>query len=159
MTPDQKKKVVAFPVNDTHAKLDELRKKLRSQNQTRRGVAGTATANYRNPSIGSDTLNKSHSVHTGHKRAMTQMSDKFEATTADASMFGDSFTVKKLIKSKIENVAPKRNFSATETVLALNKRTANISSPKYGMKGYVVQDSKLKDKIYQIPKIVKYIEN
>ena len=96
---------------------------------------------------------------TGHKRAATQMSDKFEATTADASMFGEAFSVKKLIKSKIENVQPKRNFSATETVLALNKRTANMTSPKYGMKGYKLQDSKLKDKIYQIPKIVKYIEN
>ena len=63
-----------------------------------------------------------------------------------------------MIKSKIENVYPSRALSSTEYVLSLNKRTSTLIRPKYGMKGYHLQDSKLKDKIYQIPKIVKYIE-
>ena len=42
--------------------------------------------------------------------------------------------------------------------MAMNKRTTCMTNPKFGLKGYPVADSKLKDKIYQIPKIVKYIE-
>ena len=82
-----------------------------------------------------------------------------DATTQEASIFGDAFTTsKKLIKSKIENVTPQRALSHTEYVMAMNKRTTCMTNPKFGLKGYPVADSKLKDKIYQIPKIVKYIE-
>ena len=82
-----------------------------------------------------------------------------ECTTADNSIFGDAFTTsKKLIKCKIENVAPKRALSHTEYVLAMNKRTSTMTNPKFGLKGYHLQDSKLKDKVYKVPQIVKYID-
>ena len=174
MTPDegaQRRKQSQM----TQAKINQLRKKLNSQNASRsRGRRFTSETNadkniqggYQNGFVangGQDAL--STNQHQGLSDTMKRrslsnrngfMSHKRTADSVDYSSLADHAPLdrsRKLRNSKLVFSQTSKDLTWQDHYQATQRKTATFNDPEFGLKGYALADSKLKDFNYKIQAI------